>query len=286
MSTPKNVPAFILKKAKNRKKHITKELEQARNRVETKYHDFLVLLPQSEKLNDLGNYQVQGEAETLGIYSYDRGTYLSIEKPYVTVDGRIQMARDEHKEKESKLNILPPVFQNFGDMCIVSVTVESELYGTATGTIEVGKTGAVDKSNPFANAQTSAIGRALGFLGYGLIGTGVIASADEMQGLVDDLQSDFTQPTTTTQTPNSTNSPVSYRVQLIAEPTFERDGSSVVKVRLESKQEVDLILPKEQKPFAQGLKARDVINIKGWLNEGKMRLNVARNSSSTIEQAS
>ena len=37
----------------------------------------------------------------------------------------------------------------------------------------------VDESNPLENAETSAIGRALGFLGYGVYGTG-IASADEV----------------------------------------------------------------------------------------------------------
>jgi hypothetical protein len=37
----------------------------------------------------------------------------------------------------------------------------------------------VDESNPLENAETSAVGRALGFLGYGVYGTG-IASADEV----------------------------------------------------------------------------------------------------------
>ncbi|MER2005868.1 MAG: hypothetical protein ABS939_00330 [Psychrobacillus sp.] len=283
MSTPKNVPAFILKKAKKRKSYVTKELAQARKRIDEKYHDFLLLLPQNEKLHDNGGYQVQGEAENLGIFSYDRGTFLSIEKPYVTVDGRVQMARDEHKEKEAMLNIHPPVFQQFGEIMIVSVTVESTLYGTATGTIEIGKSNAVDRSNPFANAQTSAIGRALGFLGYGLVGTGVIATAEEIE---DAQVGDTTTTTTTPPPPTSNKAPIPFRVQLLETPKFGLDGSSVVKVLLESRQEAEMVLPKEQNTFAKPLKSGSVIIVKAWLNEEKMRLTVAKNTTPKIEAAS
>jgi hypothetical protein len=62
---------------------------------------------------------------------------------------------------------------------------------TAHARVFVGGSG-VDESNPLENAETSAVGRALGFLGYGLYGTG-IASADEVlhaqamrQGVTDD----------------------------------------------------------------------------------------------------
>lgn len=92
MSTS-NVPAFVLKKAKQRSSYLQKELEQARKRIDERYQDFLILLPQNEKLLEKGGYTVSGEAELLGIFSYEKGTYMSIEKPYVTVDGRVQMAR-------------------------------------------------------------------------------------------------------------------------------------------------------------------------------------------------
>jgi hypothetical protein len=63
---------------------------------------------------------------------------------------------------------------------LCQVTIEAELRGEATGTARlfIGGAGA-NRDNPVENAETSAIGRALGFLGYGCFGTG-IASADEM----------------------------------------------------------------------------------------------------------
>lgn len=283
MSTS-NVPAFVLQKAKQRSSYLQKELEQARKRIDERYQDFLVLLPQNEKLLEKGGYTVSGEAESLGIFSYDKGTYMSIEKPYVTVDGRVQMARDEHKEKESKLNIHAPLIQQFGDIYIVSVTVESELYGTATGTIEVGTKNAVDKNNPFANAQTSAIGRALGFLGYGLIGTGVIASAEEAEQALNENTSP--NPPKGNQPVTDSKKPLPFRVQILELPNFNLDGSSLIKVRLESLEEASVVFPKEQKTFAKSLKPSDIININGWINEEKMKLNVAKNSTSTIEKAS
>lgn len=47
-----------------------------------------------------------------------------------------------------------------------------------------------------------------------------------------------------------------------------------------------MVFPKEQKQFASNLKVTDVVHINGWINEDKMRLNVAKNSTSTIEKAS
>jgi len=59
--------------------------------------------------------------------------------------------------------------------------VESELHGKAEALATVNIDGkAVDAHFPLENAETSSLGRALGKMGYGLIGSG-LASAEEIE---------------------------------------------------------------------------------------------------------
>jgi hypothetical protein len=173
-----NLPSFLLEKGRSKHEEARVRYEQAKKRISKEYHDFLVLLDQSIKISPK-KYALESEAIKLNMWVSDKGTYVSIQLPYMTVDGRVTMAREEHKKSEKKLCIHPPVISENGKSIVV--TIESELLGTASGSsvINVGGNG-VDRTNPLENAESSAIGRALGFLGYGMIGTG-IASADEVQ---------------------------------------------------------------------------------------------------------
>lgn len=279
MSTLTKMPQFIINKAKAQLKHTLKEIEQAKARIDIKYHDFLVMLPQNVKLNEK-QYSSTNDAEELGIWSYNKGTYMSIEKPYMTVDGRIQMARDEHRELKKQLHIRPAIIEKLEKKTILSVTVESEIFGSTTGTIEIGDSGAVDNKNPIANAQTSAIGRALGFLGYGLVGTGIIASADELLHLDDD-KPDSEEPTGRSNTSGA--APTDFRVLVQKEPAFNRDGSATVEVKLETHDVVELVIPKLHAAFSKTIKANTVIRFKGWQNNQRIRM---ANNKPEIETAS
>lgn len=107
--------------------------------------------------------------------------YATVRLPYMRVDGRVKMALDEHREQGATLVIqtqfeLDPA----SDQLLCRATVTSAMLGTVTAHARVFLDGAgVDATNPMENAETSAVGRALGFLGYGLYGTG-IASAEEV----------------------------------------------------------------------------------------------------------
>jgi hypothetical protein len=107
--------------------------------------------------------------------------YAPIREPYMGVDGRVKMALDEHRAQGATLVIQTQFeVEPHSGQILCRATVTSALLGsvTAHARVFVGGSG-VDATNPLENAETSAVGRALGFLGYGLYGTG-IASAEEV----------------------------------------------------------------------------------------------------------
>lgn len=107
--------------------------------------------------------------------------YAAIRLPYMRVDGRVKMALDEHR-REGATFVIQTHFETdpISDQLLCRATVTSALLGSVTAHARVFLNGAgVDATNPMENAETSAVGRALGFLGYGLYGTG-IASAEEV----------------------------------------------------------------------------------------------------------
>lgn len=107
--------------------------------------------------------------------------FAPIRLPYMSVDGRIKMALDTHREQGASLAIQTQFdVEPTSGQLLCRATVASALLGTATAHARVFLNGTgVDATNPLENAETSAVGRALGFLGYGLYGTG-IASAEEV----------------------------------------------------------------------------------------------------------
>ena len=97
-------------------------------------------------------------------------------KEYRMIAGRVQECRDEHakadKPYEFHTDLIP-----LDSQILFKATVKT-MRGTATGHAAAYDKTMIDKTAPYENAETSAVGRALGFLGYGLV-TG-IASAEEV----------------------------------------------------------------------------------------------------------
>lgn len=96
-------------------------------------------------------------------------------KSYLTVAGRVGLWHEDHEQDiyvETKTRIE-------GGYVICEAVVKTK-KGTFTGTSAVNLTNAakIEKENPFEVAETSAVGRALGFANYGLDES--IASADEI----------------------------------------------------------------------------------------------------------
>lgn len=92
-------------------------------------------------------------------------------KDYMTVAKRVELA---HKDGIDAIET--EVLQHAPVVVVrATVTVKGKTY---TGISSANPAKAIEKSNPYEVAETSAVGRALGFANYGIIEG--IASADEM----------------------------------------------------------------------------------------------------------
>jgi len=97
-------------------------------------------------------------------------------KEYRMIAGRVQECRDEHAKADKPYEFHTDLIPLDGQI-LFKATVKT-LRGEATGHAGAYDKTMIDKTSPYENAETSAVGRALGFLGYGLV-TG-IASAEEV----------------------------------------------------------------------------------------------------------
>jgi hypothetical protein len=131
------------------------------------YRGFLMFLPHTKKVGEN-----QGQP-----------LYAEVRTPYFTVDGRVKMALDEHRDKGGTFDLQTGFeLEPHSGQLVCRATVRSTLLGqfTATARVFLGARSGVNASNPLENGETSAVGRVLGFMGYGLVGSG-IASAEEVQ---------------------------------------------------------------------------------------------------------
>ena len=98
--------------------------------------------------------------------------FVSLRNPYLNVAGRLMLLRSKRQPKD-----ICSEFFVLGDRTLCKATVRVGQC-SATGTAEVIEgTSGPTATNPYEVAETSAVGRALGNLGIGLVGG--IASAEE-----------------------------------------------------------------------------------------------------------
>lgn len=170
-----------------------KREEQLRAAVERtipeQYRSFVVWLEERKPLPEVRPADLKGDLPP-NVRVQDGRVFVVTSVPYMKVDGRVQWFADDHRKVGAKYRVTSNAAQvaeilangqeipkNFP----LIVRVESDLYGTveALASIQFSERG-VNATNPLENAETSALGRALGKFGYGLVGTG-LASAEEVE---------------------------------------------------------------------------------------------------------
>jgi hypothetical protein len=112
--------------------------------------------------------------------------FATVRQPYLSVDGRVKWARDEHVRAGKRFDVHTEfVVEATSGQLLARATLTSEIYGTAVAHARVFLGGdGVNESNPLETGETSAVGRALGMWGFGCYGTG-IASAEEVLRVAD-----------------------------------------------------------------------------------------------------
>jgi hypothetical protein len=112
--------------------------------------------------------------------------FATVRQPYLSVDGRVKWARDEHLRAGKRFDVQTEfVVEPTSGQLLARATLTSEIYGTVVAHARVFLGGdGVNESNPLETGETSAVGRALGMWGFGCYGTG-IASADEVLRVAD-----------------------------------------------------------------------------------------------------
>jgi hypothetical protein len=107
---------------------------------------------------------------------------------YMTVAGRIKMFWDKVEKLDAEGSIVTRILKNTDEVVIKAKAIikqgEKILSLTTGYASETVGEGLVNKTSALENAETSAIGRALGSLGLGLLGRGGVASAEEVRRAV------------------------------------------------------------------------------------------------------
>ncbi|MBC7263901.1 MAG: hypothetical protein H5T64_06010 [Chloroflexi bacterium] len=111
------------------------------------------------------------------------GDWVMVETAYMAVDGKLAMANMDHRLQGKRLDFEDPiVLVDNEEQLTLMVIINSEIYGRRHGIATSRKVGgtATEEAFPWEVAETSAIGRALSAMGYGLLPGAGLASADDM----------------------------------------------------------------------------------------------------------
>jgi len=109
--------------------------------------------------------------------------WQTTEHAYMAVDGKLAMANEDHRKQGKRLDFAEPkILLDNPEQLTLQVTVTSEVYGTRHGIATSRKKGSVgaERDFPWEVAETSAIGRALAAMGYGLIPGAGLSSAEDV----------------------------------------------------------------------------------------------------------
>jgi hypothetical protein len=144
------------------------------------------IIARCRRTPDMGELKHEDFADYITVIERRKRTdqgWVNEGAPYMSVDGRLAMANDDHRREHKRLIFEAPVVMvNDDEQLTLMVAADSEIYGRRHGIATSRKVdgSAIEMQHPWEIAETSAIGRALAAMGYGLLPGSGLASADDM----------------------------------------------------------------------------------------------------------
>lgn len=145
--------------------------------------ELIHLCQQAPKIGAVGHDEFANYITVLDQVRRVNGQWEKSEAAYMSVDGKIAMANEDHRRQGKQLNFDDPVVLVEDDQQLtLLVTIHSEIYGRRHGIATSRKVGGspYEAAHPWEVAETSAIGRALSMMGYGVLPGSGLASADDV----------------------------------------------------------------------------------------------------------
>ena len=144
------------------------------------------ILALCNKAHDVGSVKHADFADYVVVLESRRRAgdkWQTVEHAYLAVDGKVAMANDDHRKQGKRLDFAEPkVLIDNAEQLTLQVTVTSEIYGTRHGIATSRKKNGTnaERDFPWEVGETSAIGRALAAMGYGLLPGAGLASAEDV----------------------------------------------------------------------------------------------------------
>lgn len=134
--------------------------------------------------------------QTIGINRTDKKTGRVTTKQYATVDSRVEFFREKYPDWSIETDY--PLIDLSKGYCMCRATIKNEkgvIVSQGSAYEWMSKPGSMVNGTSYVeNCETSAVGRALGFLGIGINGMG-IASAEEVQAAITHNENNDPAPT-------------------------------------------------------------------------------------------
>lgn len=97
---------------------------------------------------------------------------------------------------------------------------------------------------------------------------------DSEDGEEEDISSG--KPPSDNNSSGNNNSPSVFRVKVLDLPKFNRDGSCIFHALTHKRQKVEVVVTKQHKAYMDHLGIDQIINVTGWLNNDRIRVDATK----------